>query len=380
MKKTLLTTSALAGVVFVAGSAFAEAPKVTFSGSTDYYVRMTDYDTPTGGTEPQNGPGWDINQHAVASELIWDANATADNGLQFGANVQLRYAGAAGAVSTDEAWIDFAGSWGRVVLGDDDGVLDNNQVSGASVLPVAAYDTGRFTGSLATPAGWASPTGTNGSVGEASSDVSKIAYYSPSFAGFSVAVSATPDSSSEYGAANTATAVATGATTSYSNILEGTVNYKGDFSGVGVALYAGGAAGEANATLGAARDDLSAWQVGGSVSVAGFSLGLGYGDSDDSGCLTVQSGCESGKFFNAGLAYNFGAGAVGIGYATTFDAKATTAGTEMEARYYSIDASYTIAQGLTGYGGVMFATRDNNAVTNSEADSTVFVLGTRVNF
>jgi len=371
MKKTLLTTSALAGVVFVAGSAFAEAPKVTFSGSTDYYVRVTDYDTPTGGTEPQNGPGWDINQHAVASELIWDANATADNGLQFGANVQLRYAG---AVTTDEAWVDFAGSWGRVVLGDDDGVLDNNQVSGASVLPVAAWDTGRFTGALAIPTGWASATGTNGTVGEASSDSSKIAYYSPSFAGFSVAVSATPDTGAEYGTTNTA------GTTAYGNVLEGTVNYKGDFSGVGVALYAGAATGEAFATGGASRDDLSAYQVGGSVSVAGFSLGLGYGDSDDSGCATAQTGCEAGKFFNAGLAYNFGAGAVGVGYATTFDAKTTTAGTEMEARYYSIDASYTIAQGLTGYGGVMFATRDNNAATNSEADSTVFVLGTRVNF
>ena len=368
MKKTLLTTSTLAGVALVAGSAFAEAPKVTFSGSTDYYVRVSDYDAPAG-RAPQNGPGWDINQHAVASELIWDANATADNGLQFGANVQLRYAGTA---ATDEAWVDFAGSWGRVVLGDDDGVLDNNQVSGGSVLPLGAWDTGRFTGSLANPTATAwGVSGTNASAGEASADASKIAYYSPSFAGFSVGVSATPDTGSTFGATNT------GATTDYSNVFEGTINYRGDFSGVGVALYAGAATGEAFATNGASRDDLSAWQVGGSVSVAGFSLGLGYGDSDDSGCLTAQTGCDAGKFFNAGLAYNFGAGSVGVGYAKTSDFKATTAASEQEGTYYSVEGSYTVAQGLTAYGGVLWAEREEG---NVDADSTIFVLGTRVNF
>jgi len=369
MRRILLAGSALAGGVLLSGAALAEAPKVTFSGSTDYFVRVSDYDTPTGGTEPQNGPGWDINQQDDASELIWDANATADNGLQFGANIQLRYAG---TVTTDEAWIDFAGSWGRVVLGDDDGVLDNSQVDGVAVLPLGAYDTGRFTGALGTPAGWASSTGPAGTVGEASSDASKIAYYSPSFAGFSVAVSATPDTGSTFGTTNTA------ATDQYGNVFEGTINYAGEFSGVSIAAYAGYATGEAFATGGASRDDLDAWQLGGTVSLAGFSLGLGYGDSNDSGCLTSQAACDAGKFFNAGVAYNFGPGSVGVGYATTFDAKTT--GAESEAEYYSVEGSYTIAQGLTGYGGVMFATRDNNAATNAEADSTIFVLGTRVNF
>ncbi len=371
MKKTLLTTSALAGVVFVAGSAFAEAPKVTFSGSTDYYVRVTDYDAPTGGTEPQNGPGWDINQHAPASELIWDANATADNGLQFGANIQLRYAGTA---STDEAWVDFAGSWGRVVLGDDDGVIDNNQIAGHSVLPIGAYDTGRFTGAIATPAGWTSSFSTpTGGPAEASEDSSKIAYYSPSFAGFSVAVSATPDTGSTFGATNTASVG------SYQNAVEATVNYKGDFSGVGVGLFGGYATGKASSSNGVSREDLDAFELGGSVSVAGFAVAVGYSDGGESG-LVSNAGGDAGKALTAGVAYNFGAGKVGVGYASTWDAKTTAASREMEAEYYSVEGSYTIAQGLTGYGGVMFATRDNNATTASEADSTIFVLGTRVNF
>ena len=369
MRKILLTTSALAGVALVTGTAMAEAPTVTFSGSTDYYVRVTDYDA-AAGQAPQNGPGWDINQHAPASELIWDANATADNGLQFGAQVQLRYAGTA---TTDEAWIDFAGSWGRVVLGDDDGVIDNNQIAGHSVLPIGAYDTGRFTGAIASPAGWSSPVTPTGGPQEASGDSSKIAYYSPSFAGFSFGVSATPDTGSSFGANNAATVGG------YQNAIEATVNYKGDFGGVGVGLHGGYATGDAFSSNGVSREDLDAFELGGSVSVAGFAVAVGYTDAGESG-LVSNSGGDAGKAFTAGVAYNFGAGKVGVGYATTWDAKSTATSAESEAEYYSVEGSYTIAQGLTGYGGVMWANREVSTAGVADADSTIFVLGTRVNF
>lgn len=369
MRHGLLAGSTLAGLHILSAAAMAEAPRVTFSGSTDYYLRVTDYGAPSGVAGRQNGPGWDINQQADASELIWDARAMAENGLQFGANIQLRYAG---NVTTDESWLDFAGPWGRVVLGDDDGVVDNTEVSGETVLPLGAYDTARFTGALASPAGFQSGTVAAGIVGE-SVDASKIAYYSPSFAGFSAAMSMTPDTGSTFGANNAA------AVGGYGNVVEAALVYGSQFGPLGVKASFGYIWGESFATAGASRQDVGSFQLGGSVSYDGVTLGLGYGDSRDSGCLTAVANCNQGKLFNAGLTYRSGPAALGIGYAATWDADVDGNGRHDTATYYSVETTYAIAQGLTGYGGVMWANVEDGDLSQ-DIDSTIFVLGTRVNF
>ena len=369
IRTVFLSATAMAGGLALAGAAFAEAPKVTFSGSTDYYLRGTDYDAPAGVSARQNGPGWDINQQADASELIWDARATAENGLQFGANIQLRYAG---NVTTDESWIDFAGAWGRIVLGDDDGVVDNLEVSGDSVLPLGAYDTARFTGAIASPAGFQSGSAAAGVVGE-SADASKIAYYTPRFAGFAAAVSVTPDTGSTFGSNNT------GAVGAYGNVVESALTYTNQLGEFGVKLSVGYVAGDSFATGGASRQDVGSLQAGGSLSYAGVTFGAAYGDSGESGCLTSVANCDQGKLFNAGLSYRIGPANLGIGYATTYDADIDGNGIHDEAEYYSVEGSYAITPGLTGYGGVMRAERkDGDAAQH--IDSTIFVLGTRVNF
>ena len=377
MKKILLTTSALAGVVLVAGTAAAEAPTVAFTGSTDYYVRFADSDFPANVNRGEAGPGWDINQHAVASELVWDVNATADNGLQFGANVQVRYAG---ALATDEAWIDFAGSWGRVVIGDDDGAGDNTQVQGA-VDPVAAWDTGRFTGAVNGPAGYNG--GTNGGmIAEGGGDNSKIAYYSPSFAGFSGAVSIMPSSQASFGGDNAegATAVTGFGSLTFNNVTEAALNYSGTFSDVGVRLHGAYQWADTDTGNGDRRQDVGAYQLGANVAFAGFTVGAGYGDNDDSGCTSGLANCDAGDWWNAGVAYNFGAGSVGISYSEMENNQdGGTRSDEQEA--ISLTASYTVAQGLTAYGGVgFFEQTDGDVAANQTVDSTVFVLGTRVNF
>lgn len=369
MRRLLLTGSAIAGCTLVHGAVLAEAPKVTFSGSTDYYLRVTDYDAPAGVATGRNGPGWDINQQADASELIWDARATAENGLRFGANMQLRYAGSA---ATDESWIDLAGAWGRVVLGDDDGVVDNTEVSGETVLPLGAYDTARFTGAVATPAGFQSGSTAAGVAGE-SVDASKIAYYSPSFAGFAAALSMTPDTGSTFGADNS------GAVGRYGNLLEAALTYGSQFGPLGVKASLGYIRGSSFASGGASREDAGALQLGGSVSYQAVTFGLGYGDSGDSGCLTAVAACDQGRLFNAGLTYRSGALALGAGYAATWDADIDGNGRHDDATYASLEATYAVTSGLTGYGGMLWASTTDGDVGQG-FDSTIFVLGTRVNF
>lgn len=369
MHRLLLTGSAIAGCTLVHGAALADAPQVTFSGSTDYYLRVTDYDAPTGVAARQNGPGWDINQQADASELIWDARGAMENGLQFGASIQLRYAG---NVTTDESWIDFAGAWGRVVLGDDDGVVDNTEVSGETVLPLGAYDTARFTGAVATPAGFQSDSVAAGVAGE-SVDASKIAYYSPSFAGFAAAFSITPDTGSTFGADNS------GAVGRYGNLFEAALSYGSQFGPLGVKASLGYVRGDSFASGGAAREDAGSLQLGGSISYQAVTFGLGYGDSGDSGCLTAIASCDQGRLFNAGLTYRTGALSLGAGYAAIWDADVDGNGQDDEATYASLEASYAIARGLTGYGGMLWARMDDGDA-RQVIDSTIIVLGTRVNF
>lgn len=382
MRKSLLTTSALVGAAVLASPLLTTAPaaaqdvEVSMSGSIRYYLRNIDSDAST------PGPGWEINDHAPATELRWDVNATADNGLQYGGRIDFRPT----TGGTDEAWLDFQGGWGTVVIGDDDGVVDSKQVAGTSVMPIGAWDTGRFTGGFLAPAGFVNGNSAPGVFGE-SGDSSSISYYSPSFAGFSVGLTATPDTSSSFGnGSNDATAGQTN--TIVHNQYEIAVAYANEFDGFGIDLSAGyvGGTTEANGGLNQGRtagndfEDVGAFQLGANVSVAGFGVGVGYWDNDDSGCASGTTGCDAGMGFDAGLSYNFGAGAIGVGYAygeTDWDG---TNG-EDEETVYSIEADYDLATGLNVFGGVAFAEREDDAGgANSSVDSTVFVLGTTLSF
>ena len=118
MKKTLLATSALVGATaLAAGAANAgEAPVMTFSGNLSYEYIFVDNEI-----KAANGnDGHIITANEQQSELVWDARGTADNGLEYGANIQWRWARADRGF--DEAWIDFRGGWGRLFVGAEDGV------------------------------------------------------------------------------------------------------------------------------------------------------------------------------------------------------------------------------------------------------------------
>ena len=107
MKKTLLGASALVGVAsFAAAPALAaEAPEISFSGALGYEAVWSDGDQEAAGT------GLNITGNEQQSELVWSATGTADNGLEYGANVQWRWLGAgAGAGGFDESYMDFRGA------------------------------------------------------------------------------------------------------------------------------------------------------------------------------------------------------------------------------------------------------------------------------
>lgn len=371
MKKILLGTSALALAALTAGSAVAaEAPKLEISGSMDYYFRTSDNENVNVG-----GKGSTINMHNPASEIVFDVNAVADNGLEYGGRVEWRY----GANSTDEAWLEFGGNWGKVYFGDQDGAVDGNQIAGASVLAKGLHDTGRWMGGV-------DLTGndndynnidTVGLVGE-SSDASKIYYETPSFGGFSAAISYTPDTASTFG-------TSAGNNNGFDNTVEASLSFSQDFNGVGFSAMVGALHGDAQsfdgntAAAGVSLESDTAFLGGVKVDVAGFEVAAGYGDRGDHGCLSSAAGCDMGKFYDLGVAYSFDALKVGAAYFHS-ELNQDGAGSDDELDTFGVEANYTVAEGLSTYAGVLWANSEDGDTSGNDNDSTVFVVGTALSF
>ncbi|MTI09313.1 porin [Curvivirga aplysinae] len=379
MRKILLATSALvAGSAVAASASAAEAPTVSLSGGIDIQYIAETNDTSDNRTDK-------LGYLPFMTALIWDIDAEADNGLAYGGRIDWRPANSGGSGGSgsnlDEIWIDLKGSFGKVVLGNDDGVGDDNVPQGGSVLVgsfgwTGTYLAGRSNSQL--KGGAPAPDG--GSV-VGTSDAAKVSYYTPDFGGFSAGFSWTPDSSisgSTTETANTTTGEITSSTakSDFDNHYELMVSYSGEFAGASVT--AAGQYKMADAQVDT-NEDVRAWEVGTTVGIAGFSIGASYFDNGDS-LVAKSSTADAGDGFTLGVAYSFGATAVSVGYAATeLD---DGAGTTDEYDNLSLDVEYTVAEGLSAYAGVQFAESDDgsDATSSGEEDSTAVIIGTRLSF
>ncbi|MEQ8604952.1 MAG: porin [Marivibrio sp.] len=357
MKKLLIGSSALISAAAFSTAAFAqEAPEVSLSGQFDwaYVVQDTDGSGATDGVD-----GDDINAGNSGTHLIWDVNGTADNGLTYGARLDWRTA----SDSIDEHYISVGGGFGTVHLGADDSVIDNMAPGGESVLlGDFLWDGNNQPGS---PSGAATAFAT---LAASTSDNPKIAYYSPSFSGLQIGVDYTPDSTE----GNFTDGVQNGAQGSGA-AFEGAINYSGDFSGVGVSAGIGYHAGEGGDSL---QDD-EGLMAGFTVSVAGFGLGVGYGDNGDTGCAPNANNCDGGGWWNVGASYSFGAAGVYAGWMQSEVTNSALGDDELDQYGFGVD--YTIAEGLSAYGQYMIQDGDDaSANTSGETDS--LILGTTVSF
>ncbi|MTI09317.1 porin [Curvivirga aplysinae] len=364
MRKILMATTAVSASVFALSAQAAEAPKVSVSGAIDIQYASESSDTDgNGGTD-------NLGYEDANTQLIWDIDAEADNGLAYGGRIDWRPT----SDSLDEIWIDLSGSFGKVVLGNDDGVSD--------VLPGG---TDPLVGSYAYDGGFVG--GENHQVGSAAlavesqfntGDEAKISYFTPAFAGFSAGFSFTPDSSvtSTTTSANLTTGAVTSTTTdstSYDNHYELIAAYSGEFNGIGLDLGAGYYTADA-ATRNV--EDVESFEVGATVAVAGFTIGTGYFDDGDS-LVASGSSASAGEGYNMAVGYSFGATAVSVGYLATEVDDAT--GTTDEYDNLHFDVEYTVAEGLAAYVGVQL-TESNDGSTGTSEEGQAVVIGTSLSF
>ena len=219
-------------------------------------------------------------------------------GIEYGATVEFE-ADTNRTDNTDETWIFIRGGFGEFRFGDEDGAVDNSAVGGFTV----AAGTGGIDGAIIDAIGTGVVKPYN------SGDDTKIRYYTPSFGGFSLGVTYTPNNDGgDNIAANNVDP---------QDFVEGALIYDGEIGGVGILASAVGSFCRIE-NEGPGQDD-DCWTAGGGavVNLFGFQIGAGYFTQDVG--PSVGDGSGDKDFFNVGVAYGFGPLNVSVTYGQILD-------------------------------------------------------------
>lgn len=364
----LFATTALVTATLLAFPAAAEMD-VSLGGYSGFQAAVFDNDA-------ANNSGRDFQSEA---EVHVRAKGTADNGLEYGALIELM-ASTSDSTNSNEANLWLSGNWGRLELGDQDGAgselaeqtpfVGIGQVRGSYMDFVPASDRGHAPSEAA---------GDTNLKAIDTADATKVTYYTPRWSGLQAGFSYTPERDNLASGEGVQFDDNVG---NHENAMELGLNYKGEFSGVGVKV--GGQYTTAGAKTGATLEDIRAWSLGTQLSYNNFTFGGGYTYNGDSG-QTAGTANDNVTGWNVGATYNAPAWGVGVSYAKVdFDDAATPFGaagaTGAGGNYtaYGLGGVYKVAPGLTAGADLMFY--DRNRVTGADTDGYVAITEIRAAF
>lgn len=364
----LIATTALVSTGLFALPAHAEMD-VTIGGYVGFQAAAFDNDT-------ANNSGRDFQSE---SEIHIKATGKADNGLEYGALVELRTS-TSDTQNADETNVWLSGGWGRLELGDQDGAGSESaelapyvgigQVRGSYMDFVPAADRGHAPSEAASDSNLKAID---------TADATKVTYYTPRFQGFQAGVSFAPERDNLASGEGVQFSDNVG---NHDNAYELGLNYKGEFSGVGIKV--GGQYTHADAKTGSGLEDIGAWSTGTQLSYNSFTLGGGYTHNGDSG-LTAGAAGNNVTSWNVGLTYNAVQWGIGASYAdidfgqagTPFGATGAT-GSGGHYTAYGLGGVYKVAPGLTAGADLMFY--DRNRVTGADTNGYVAITEIRAAF
>jgi outer membrane protein OmpU len=380
MKKVLYGTTALATAAMLStGAMAADKIKMGVGGYFAVFGVFGDQDDGVG------APGAGLRDHQILreGEIIFNGSTKLDNGITAGVQVQLEAETCGDQI--DETFAFFSGGFGRINLGQEN--------SAPYLMGYASPGNPHW--GLNSPNFSIAASGTNaaapgGSVSFIStqvnftSDSEKISYFTPRMAGFQIGVSYTP----ENGAGGESKASYSGFTDDsksgeQSEVIEVGVNYVGKFGGVDIALsggYAGASLESATtATAPGSSQDRVQWNLGGRLTVAGFTIGGAYRE-DNLG--TDGTGETDNTIFNVGVRYASGPWSLGLQYAHAekgFSAAAGGGDDEIDA--FELGGAYTLGPGISLVAGIqVFEFEDAGSTVGGSNDATVFYFGTALSF
>ncbi len=339
MKRVLLGTTALVAAGFIAGEAQAGFD-VTVNGN--YYVGAGVVDQDVDGR--QNTA---INEDF---EVHFRIKQTLDNGITVGGRAELE--GFQSGDQIDERWIFFRGGFGEIRVGDED---DARKLKGYTAPSASGFlfganspyftfqglDTATTvvgTGATATTVVTGNIVSSNSTTPNLENDSSKIIYFTPTFAGFGLAVSYAPDTSQDR------TGFGTGSTNNgLSNAVSVGADWSGEFGGVTIGAGGGYSFAEASTSTG---DDPSIWAAGVNVGFAGFTIGgsVAVGEDTNVNGFNGYSVSEA-TVYDVGVTYNFEAVTVGVNYSHG-EYEQIVDGQDDELDFLNAELGYALGEGV----------------------------------
>ena len=377
MKKFLLGSTALLGAaLFVGGEAKAEAvapamstPKLTISGQSTFNAWwFTNHDVKTR-NDGDFGQGFGLGAFDAGTNTFAQTDLTGDNQKGFGRGYlftmddsRLKFDvsgktdpgmdyGFVVIVNTDtqqtsydktmkEHYIFAGGSWGRLTMGDTDGVEDIMAFGGFDPLG----GTGGFDGNFDRVVNFVTGTITSVDLVGDTGKSTKVMYQTPRYYGFQAGISFTPqtghqgeakiNSSHDYGKGGELNAFDRRSIAGGLNFLNkwnngfewglsGTAVFaktQPEFTGAQWAII--DSDGTVVAQGNGNRKNTASYAIGTVMRYAGFEFGFEFGDNGKSQQLKdlqAETGVKSkaGWFIDMGLAYNWGPTKFSVGYMYT---------------------------------------------------------------
>ena len=387
MKKLLLTSALVGGLAFVASPAMANVD-LGIDGFFKGYVTWNNQDE-----DPDVGVGDSADANAFdivrTTEIQFQGETVLDNGLTVGFHAEM-FADTVDSMGVQESYAYFAGNWGRVNFGGEDGAAFLLQIAAPSAdsnidglrqtiasenYDLAPDDDGPAVFDFQTLDGVAFDYAQ-----DFSGYSDKITYITPVFNGFQAAASYSPDN-------DEAAAFGVGATdvvNAYDDVWELAARYEGQFDAIRMALGAGytHANLEQEDTPVAANDfsdDFKEWNVGANLGFGPFNVGAVYlrnnGGDLGSGAGAAFSTDSDTRTWVLGVDYTTGPFVLGASY---YDRDAERgASDDLETQRYSGGVTYTYGPGMTFRGSVHHIQHE---VGDEDFDSTSVLLGTNIGF
>ncbi|MEL6265995.1 MAG: porin [Pseudomonadota bacterium] len=367
MKKVLLGTSAIALVGAFATTAQAAEWEIEVGGYAEQFIAygssdFNDSAQLAAGTDGEpDVDGVDIESD---TEVHFDFGITLDNGIKFGAQVELEGdAGSGGEI--DESEIFVRGSFGQFVIGNEDPagnrmvfVAPDVSIIGANSGTMSAYvrydlvadNLGRTLDSTISD-GWIS-------------DSDGITYFTPRLFGVQLGAS--------YFRSNTQSdGLDDNDFVDYDNTVSLGANYVNSFAGVDVALSSYWMTAEDDT-----NGDPEIFGFGANFGYAGFTLGGSWGEVNDEEFSSGAS--RDGNAFDIGISYSTGPFNMSFVYVNG-DANHSSGGEE-ELQLFKGAFRYNLAQGvdLTAEAGYADYSLESTTTEFSDAEIDGFFIGTGI--
>ncbi len=382
MKKTLLlgTTALIAAGVVSGGVAQAAEEPIT-AGVGGYFrtaMAFINQDDATG----QLADAANSNTLATDIEINISGSTTLDNGITagFSANIEGNNVSeaAAGSASLDERFVFFRGSFGQIRIGQNESARQEM----TNFAPSGNYNFGVNSpffifGNPGNAAGIFNVRTYSDGLGN--EDNLKLIYFSPTFNGFRIGASYSPDdgTNGQYGGN------AGNATGGFQNNASAAIEYGNNFGDFGLRLMAGweGYVVEncgATANLQGCENNPESVQFGGTISFGEWSIGGGWLESEQVANSANGAGRDRVDW-DVGVAWWSGPFGVGLQYGSA-ELDIAADNTTDEFKVYELNGTYVLGPGINVGAGIARGDYDDATTGGLDNQYTEFKMSAGLAF